>query len=319
MKVAVTGASGFVGRAVMQGLRQRGYEPVGLSRRGPDISWDIATGPLSSPPEVEAVVHCAAYVRDGKKLQVHTAVNVEGTRNVLASFPRARIVHISSASVYDPLSPKHQVCEEAAGSIRWLNGYGETKWLAEEVVRSLRPDAAILRPHAVYGPGDTTLLPRILRARFGGRQLAIGDGENRITLTSIGNLVSGILATLEHPRATGAMNIGDAETPTVREVLEHLLQTLGLDRSIVWVPRRAAWGVATIAESLAGSREPLLSRYGVNQMSLEFTLCLDRARTELGWQPHETYRTAFRTLARLGMSVRGGSSFIGGEIAEPAE
>ncbi len=297
MRVVVTGASGFIGGAVLLGLRERGHEVIGLSRRGPDLSWDITRGPLSSPPTVDAVVHCAALVRDGRMQPAYQAVNVEGTRHVLTSFPRARIVHVSSASVYNPWVPKDQVSENVPPPRRWLNGYGETKWAAEELVARLRPDGAILRPHAVYGPGDTTLLPRILRARVAGRQLAIGDGRNRITLTAIANLVDAVAATLGRPGASGPFNVGDPDTPTVAEVFELLLRSLGLPASITWIPRPVAWRAAMVSERLAGPREPALSRYAVNQMSLTCTLSLDHARRELRWEPKHSYRSAFAALA----------------------
>jgi nucleoside-diphosphate-sugar epimerase len=298
LRVAVTGASGFVGGAVLRGLRERGHETIGLSRSGPDIRWDITRGTLPSVPAVDAVVHCAALVRDGRLQPAHVAVNVEGTRNVLSSFPRARIVHMSSASVYDPWVQKHLVDEDAPPPDRWLNGYGKTKRAAEDVVFRFRPDAVVLRPHAVYGPGDTTLLPRILRARLAGRQLAIGDGGNRITLTSVTNLVDAAAAALRQPDASGPFNVGDPDTPTVAEVFEHLLCSLGLPTATTWIPRAIAWRAAIIAERLAGAREPSLSRYAVNQMSLDFTLCLDRARRDLDWEPKDSHRTAFTLLCK---------------------
>jgi nucleoside-diphosphate-sugar epimerase len=204
---------------------------------------------------------------------------------------------MSSASVYDPWAPKDRVCEDAASPHqRWLNGYGETKLAAEDLVFRLRPDAIVLRPHAVYGPGDTTLLPRLLRARLAGRQLAIGDGRNRVTLTAIANLVDAVAAALCRPEASGPFNVGDPDTPTVAEVFECLLRCLGLPTAITWIPRSIAWRAAIVSERLAGSREPLLSRYAVNQMSLDFTLNLDRTRRALDWEPKQTYQTAFTAL-----------------------
>lgn len=297
MRVAVTGASGFVGGALLRGLQARGHDALGLSRRGPDILWDIARGTLSSAPSVDAVVHCAALVRDGRMGSEHVAVNVEGTRHVLRSFPRARFVHMSSASVYDPCVPKYQIREDVPMPRKWLNGYGETKHAAERVVLETRPDAAILRPHAVYGPGDTTLLPRILRARIMGRQLALGNGQNRITLTAIENLVDAVAAALRCSDASGPFNIGDADTPTVSEVIGHFLYCLRLPPTIVWIPRSIAYPAAIASERLAGSREPLLSRYAVNAMTLTFTLNLERARSRLGWAPSQTYRGAFASIA----------------------
>jgi nucleoside-diphosphate-sugar epimerase len=204
---------------------------------------------------------------------------------------------MSSASIYDPWVPKDRVREDASPHRRWLNGYGETKRAAEDLVSRLRPDATVLRPHAVYGPGDTTLLPRLLRARLAGRQLAIGDGRNRVTLTAMANLVDAVAAALCRPEASGPFNVGDPDTPTVAEVFEHLLRCLGLPTAITWIPRSIAWRAAIVSERLAGSREPLLSRYAVNQMSLTFTLSLGRTRRALEWEPKQTYQTAFAALA----------------------
>jgi hypothetical protein len=65
---------------------------------------------------------------------------------------------------------------------------------------------------------------------------------------------------------------------------------------IVWIPRSQAWAAALVCERLSGPREPWLSRYVVNQMSLDFTLSLERARQELHWEPKETYKTGFAAL-----------------------
>jgi 2-alkyl-3-oxoalkanoate reductase len=283
---------------MLHGIHERGHEVIGLSRRGPDVFWDITRGPLSGAPAVDAVVHCAALVRDGPMEPADVAVNVEGTRNVLNSFPRAHIIHISSASVYNPWVPQDLVREDAPPPGRWLNGYGETKRAAEEAVFRLRPDAVVLRPHAVYGPGDTTLLPRILRARVAGHQLAVGDGRNRVTLTAIANLVDAVAAALRRPQASGPFNIGDPDTPTVAEVFECFLRSLGLPVAIAWIPRAVAWHAAIVSEHLPGRRERLLSRYAVNQMSLDFTLNLDRARRELNWEATQTHRSLFGAFAK---------------------
>jgi nucleoside-diphosphate-sugar epimerase len=114
----------------------------------------------------------------------------------------------------------------------------------------------------------------------------------------VSNLVDVTVAALRNPEASGTFNVGDPDTPTVAEVVEHLLFCLDLPATITWIPRSVAWRAAIIAERLAGAREPLLSRYAVNQMSLDFTLCLDRVRRDLDWEPSESYRTAFTRLRK---------------------
>lgn len=172
MRIAVTGASGFVGGAVCRAAVAAGHDVVAFGRRAsvepehvgaaPYVSWDITAGPLAEVPVVDAVVHCAGSVTDWGPRDVMLSVNRDGTRAVLAAFPDARFVHVSTASVYDPLVPTVRASEPEADvgpRPRHGDAYGLSKALAEYVVRETRPDAVVLRPHAVYGPGDTTLLP----------------------------------------------------------------------------------------------------------------------------------------------------------------
>src|SRR5688572_11441143 len=177
MRVAVTGASGFVGGTVSRHLLAHGCEVVAFGRRPgddptgvPDAEvryWDIVTGPLADPPAVDAVVHSAAFVGDVGAREPVRRTNVEGTVHVARTFPRARLVHISTCSVYHPERPQVMATEDEAPppeTVRWPSPYGETKALAERELLHRRPDAVVLRPHAVYGPGDTTLMPRLREA-----------------------------------------------------------------------------------------------------------------------------------------------------------
>src|SRR5690606_14012171 len=186
MRVAVTGSSGFVGGAVARDLAAHGHEVVAFSRRPPRLpdelgdrvshqAWDLRDGPLPKedrPERVDAVVHCGAAVGDGGRHARAWVVNVEGTRAVRETFPEARFVHVSSGSVYDPRTPSVAATEVEAPARGYLNAYGSTKaaaerYLAADAAREDRGPVVVLRPHAVYGPGDTTLLPRIEAAAVG--------------------------------------------------------------------------------------------------------------------------------------------------------
>lgn len=88
----------------------------------------------------------------------------------------------------------------------------------------------ILRPHIVYGPGDTTIAPRLKQSVSFGRFVALGDGTNKISLTHIDNLVQAIekILTITPTKGLSIYNISDAETPTMREVLEVFKQKEGI-------------------------------------------------------------------------------------------
>lgn len=133
MRIAVTGASGFIGGAVATALADADHEVVGFGRRAHGWShpharyrpWDLDGGPLRADRDFEAVVHCAALADDWAPLSAALRVNRDGTRTVVRSFPGARIVHLSTSSVYDAFVPGVEVPESAAPVRRFLSSYSE--------------------------------------------------------------------------------------------------------------------------------------------------------------------------------------------------
>ena len=282
MRVAVTGAAGFVGRAVVAAARRRGWEVHPLTRR----EWDIGTGPLVDPPDVDAVVHAAAAVGDHGDPAPIWRANLLGTRNVAATFPGIRLVHVSSASVYDPFTPTVMATEDAAPVRRYLTTYGASKAAAERLLAT-RHNTVVLRPHAVYGPGDPTLLPRVLGAVRGGTLLLPGGGRSRHTLTAVANLADAALLACTAP--PGTYNIGDAEPVVLADVLVQLLAERRIAARIRSLPVQLAWGLGALAEAVAGPVRPLrFSRYAVSHLGHERTLDLTAARTRLGHEPAPT-------------------------------
>ena len=290
MRIAVTGASGFVGRAVATALVALGHDVTGFGRRpagwvgGAYEQWDLASGPRVAT--FDAVVHSAALADDWATIGDAMLANRLGTRTVVASFPGARIVHISTSSVYDAFVPNVRVREDEPLPTRFLSAYSESKAAAEA---ELPPDAVILRPHAVYGPGDTTLLPRILAGIRGSRLILPEGARVRHTLTHIGNLVQAVELSLTGP--PGIYNVGDDTEVQLSAVLTEFLARRGrADATITAIPYRAAFAAAAAAELLARGRgtRPRLTRYAVSQLGLERTLDLTAVREGLGYRPGPT-------------------------------
>lgn len=302
----VTGASGFVGGAVARAAVADGWQVVTTSRRAAAVTgarhvvWDL-TRP--APAEVlglgplDVVVHCASHVGEsGARAEVRAAT-VDGTRAVLAATPGVRMVHMSSASVYDPAVPSVRVREDAAPVERYLNPYAEAKADAERVVlaeaRGSGREVVVLRPHAVYGPGDTTLLPRVLGAVRGDRLLLPGGGEVLQALTAVDTLVGASLrAAVVRLDGPLVANVTDAEPVVLRDALVELLDRRGLAVRVVPVPARAAWVVATLGEALGaatgGRLAPRLSRYALSHLLHERTYDLEVAADRLGVRPGRT-------------------------------
>jgi nucleoside-diphosphate-sugar epimerase len=299
LTVAVTGASGFVGARVVKALVDNGVRVHAYGRRreftlqgASYTAWDITEGPLHEPPTVDAVVHCAGLVSDWGKRHDFQACHVDGTRHVLASFPEPLpVVHVSTASVYDPRSVKRMLGEHTPACERHLNAYCETKALAERLVLGRR-QAIVLRPHALYGRGDTVLLPRILDAYRWGCLIAAGAGTNLVSLTHVDNLVDAVLLALQASldgRAHGAYNVADDQPVKIDDALRAVLTATGRSPRILYLPRSAAYALGALLEwlyvALGVDHAPRLTRYRVVQVADHYTLDLVRARHDLGYRP----------------------------------
>lgn len=295
MRIAVTGASGFVGGAVATALADDGHDVVAFGRRPGGWHhenalyriWDLAVEPLRVDTEVDAVVHCAALADDWAPLAEAMRVNRGGTRNVIESFPDRRIVHLSTSSVYDAFTPTRNAREDQAPVTRFLSSYSESKTFAERELGGT--DAVILRPHAVYGPGDTTLLPRVLEAVRAGRLMLPQGARVLHSLTHIDNLVEAVRLALTGP--AGVYNIADAAPIVLADVIAEFLEARGVAARITRMPYRVAYQAAHLAERVARIRgtRPRFTRYAVSQLGLERTLDITAARERLGYQPVTTH------------------------------
>ena len=292
----MTGATGFVGGTVCRAAVAAGWEVHAFGRRPADIpgatyrSWDLngATPELS---EVDAVVHCAAAATDAGRPSEIWAANVAGTRRVLDAFPHTRIVHVSSASVYDPCRPTVRATEAEGPVTRYLNAYGASKAAAERIVLDARRDTVILRPHAVYGPGDTTLLPRLLENIRAGRLFVPGNGLALLSMTAVGNLAQACLLAASSAQ-TGVFNIADSDTLSIDQALRGLLAAADVAATPVYLPTRLARPLAAgleAAQRLSGRpRRIRLNRYVISQLAMERTLDITAAVDRLGYVPTPT-------------------------------
>lgn len=303
MRVAITGASGFVGRRIANALHQAGHVVFSYGRRSPAMldaplpsyrSWDLRR-PLTDAPNVDAVVHCGALVGDWGRESEYREVNVAGTRAVIDSFPHARIVYISTSSVYSDRQPRAVITEDAPTGGCAYSAYARTKAEAE-VMLLQRGNSAVLRPHIVYGPGDTTLLPRLLAARRMGTLLVPGTGRNDVSVTHVDNLVDAVIAaTGAQGDAASVFNIADADAVTVDTLLRTLFDRLQLPTRIVYVPEPLALAAASLLERVwpgqSPPRGPTVTRYIVHQLAMTHILDTTRAQLELGYRPTHNIRT----------------------------
>ncbi|WP_410573185.1 NAD-dependent epimerase/dehydratase family protein [Amycolatopsis sp. cmx-4-61] len=293
MRLAVTGATGFVGGAVCRAAVAEGWQVTAFGRRAEADprhiggaayrSWDIGAGRLADPPAVDAVVHCAASATDTGVAHEVWRTNLLGTHHVLVTFPVCRLVHVSSASVYDPHRPTVRAKEHEAPVDRYLNAYAAAKAAAEQLVLSIARDPVVLRPHAVYGAGDTTLLPRLLKNVRGGLLPVPGTGKVLTSMTHVDSLARAcLLAAVAEKAWPSVYNVADSAPVTIDWALRGLLASAGVRARPVHLPARL---LTPLARVFPGGR---LNRYVISQFALERTLDITAAIDRLGFEPVPT-------------------------------
>lgn len=246
-RVAVTGASGFIGRHLIEALRAAETQVVALSR-GPveieDVEWR-RTDVLD--PEAlaealrgcEAVVHLAAVNKWGSDRARHAEdVNVEGIRNVLRAANLAhvsRLVFPSTGKVYRESAALPISEEDACEPTTVL---GSQKLAGEHLVEAAvasetGPAATVLRIFNAYGPGQGNdfLIPRIIEHLDSGR-IELGDLSIRRDFVHVTDIVKAILIVLGAPGDFAVYNVGSGDAVSVGEVVEAIREVSGRELEV---------------------------------------------------------------------------------------
>jgi nucleoside-diphosphate-sugar epimerase len=145
----------------------------------------------------------------------------------------------------------------------------------------------ILRPHAVYGPGDTQLLPRLMERIRAGRLIMVGSPDVRVSLTHVDNFSYAIQLAIESD-ATGAYNISDPTAPTLDESLKTALRTIHKPERILYLPAGPIWAAALVMEAACGfgrGPKPPFTRFQLSHLVRDFVYDLTKAERDLGYAP----------------------------------
>ncbi|RLS76981.1 MAG: NAD-dependent epimerase/dehydratase family protein [Planctomycetota bacterium] len=314
MRALVTGGGGFVGAALCRRLRDLGHDVTALGRRPypalaaagiRTVVHDLAvtgaaTGLTGLLAGVECVFHTAAHVKMWGPREAFVRGNIGATESVIAACRAAgvaRLVFTSSPSVVAAGHDLRGIDESQPSPSRSSALYPQTKAAAERAVlqahgAGLRTIA--LRPHLIFGPGDTNLVPTILERARAGRLVQVGDGTNLVDLTFIDDCVAAhvraAVALEENPGVGGRPYFISQGTPVpLWEWIGRVLALHDMPPVRRRIPAAMARVLATAAETvwwtLHLSSDPPLTRFLAEEMSTDHYFNINAARRELGYEP----------------------------------
>ncbi|CAM3989771.1 NAD-dependent epimerase/dehydratase family protein [Helcobacillus massiliensis] len=319
MKVLVTGASGMLGGYVARALRDAGHEVSAFQRRpaGIDGVADI-TGSLTEEADVrravagqDAVVHLAAKVSISGPEEEYRKINIEGTRHIVEAMKAqggGKLVNISSPSVAHFGQSIVGLGTTAPEPERASSPYARTKAAAELVAMAADGEDGMLvtsiRPHVVWGPGDTQLVERIGGRAKQGRMPLLDEGNALIDTIYVTNAADAIVAALNRIDEVHGESfvVTNGEPRTVRDIIGGFAAAVGAERPTLRIPSSVARIAGRIIERLweirPGYDEPPMTEFFAEQLSTAHWFDQRRTRERLQWTPKVSIDEGFEILRR---------------------
>ncbi len=311
MTTLVTGGGGFLGGAIVRELVERG-DDVRTLQRGEypalrALGVECVRGDIADPELVDRAVagcdtvfHVAAKVEMWGPREPFRLANVVGTENVLAAMRRhgvRRLIFTSSPSVVHGGTDIEGADESLPYAREFEAFYPETKAEAERLVLAADGDelaTVALRPHLVWGPGDTNLVPKIIERARRGQLRLVGDGSNLVDTVYIDNAVDAHLAAADR-LAPGASCAGRAyfisndDPRPLKEIVNGFVIAAGLDpveRSVpLGVAVAAGWLFERLYRVAPSPDGPRMTRFLAQNLATAHWYDISAAKRDLGYQP----------------------------------
>lgn len=315
MRVLVTGATSMIGRNIVMVLLQRGHDVAVLQRGTSDLPVSVHRGDIRDPGVVQqavmgcdVVIHAAAKVGLVGSYKEFYDVNVMGTNNVLDAAVVAGcrgVVYVSSPSVsYSTVPVLGAASPPATDNV--IGHYSKTKSLAERrVIQDTRLATVAVRPHLVWGPGDTQLVGRIVERATQGRLVLVNNGDALVDSTYIDNVGDALVAAAERIGVNEALNgralvVSNGEPRSVA----HLVESICRAARVPFAPRsiglRTAVALGRVIETLfklAPKSEPPLTAFTAYQLGISHWFDISETCELLEWTPRVTLDQGFENLA----------------------
>jgi len=285
MKSLVTGGGGFLGRYIVEALQAQGHEVAVLCRGDYPflrqqgvrlIQADLADAPAvrQACDGIERVFHVASRTGPWGRYEDFHRTNVQGTRNLIEACQAAgvhKLIYTSSPSAVIGFDDLRGVNETCPYPTRPISAYQHTKMLAEQMVLSANGQQDLvttaLRPHAIWGPRDTQLLPALIERHKAGKLVRVGTGENLISVSYVENAASWHLQAADAAPALAGGKVyfvNEPEPVNMWAWIDQLLASIGLPPVRKQASYRTAHALGALSETvftcLPWLGEPRLTR-----------------------------------------------------------
>jgi nucleoside-diphosphate-sugar epimerase len=319
----VTGASGFIGQALVHRLVAEGvsvratsrHEPspgVGpvewrtLSHADPEAAWHEAVSGCDVVIHLAALAHQIGRSAAGRSAEFRH-VNVELTRSVARASLAARVKRVVFVSSIAAMCSHSEERVDESRSCEPQDDYGRSKLEAERILDSELSgsvvDWCILRPPLIYGPGNPGNMARLLRLTGSGLPLPLGAIHNQRSFMFIDNLVDAIISVVAHPREIrAAYVVGDDSHFSTPQLVSALAAAGGRTVRMVVVPvglLKLAGRLGDFAGHMLGMNTGIDS-YSVERLTSSLPVSSERFRREFSWRPPVDVQSA---IARTGKAA----------------
>lgn len=309
MKVLVTGATGFLGKYVIDELSQYDYKIIAIGRNesiGETLNSSKTTFIACDftkqedidllDKDIDMVVHAGALSTVWGRWYDFLNVNVLGTQNIIKYCEDnnvKKLVYISSPSIYSGFTEKLDIKEEDVNKKNKLNYYIKSKILAEELIANIKNDTletVVIRPRGLFGIGDTSLIPRILKLNSSRGIPLINEGNNLVDITCVENVAYAIRLCLESDNANGkTYNLTNGEPKPFKEVLELLFKEINVEPKYFKGNYMFLLDISRVLEFVYRlfriKKEPIITKYTVATASFSQTLNIDKIKNDLNYKP----------------------------------
>ena len=318
-RVLVTGATGFLGKYLVEELRNNGYEVVAQGRKEnvlnslkEQYNVDVLKCSLDNiqniDMKVDYVIHAAALSTVWGKWQDFYNSNVIGTENVIKFCLKnnvQRLIYVSSPSVYSAKYDRLNIVEEDYDKKNKLNFYIRSKILAEDLIHKIEDkklETVIIRPRGLFGIGDTSLIPRLINANRKIGMPLFNDGKNVVDVTCVENVAYSLRLAMESEKANGkTYNITNGEPTEFKKILDNLFEELGEKANYRKMNINLMYFVASVIESFYKLfriyKEPMITKYTIATLGYSQRLNIEKAKQDLGYKPKITLEEGIKKYA----------------------